>query len=596
MGPLLGSFAQGYTTPPPPNALNQAVGIATSLAGLGTSLFGKRGGVVGRKVGGLVPVPRMRFAGAVPMVRRAGGFVPVFRTGGLVIPLRFGGPVPRRFLSGGMLSDGTVVGSDDDDQDQQQQPAHSTGFNIGQLKLPKQNLPDPNTLMRQQMRQAKQKQQPQQDDSLAGTIKGVAGLAKAAIPLFSLLERGGTVKRYQDAGNVDDDEEDTDDTDTTDDTDDDQAVIPAAAQVTAGQTAALPPTAGPAGPSLPWMGTPGATSLTPATTAPAARDTGAPTAVADRSGRPTVQTIPGLGARPRGFLERWATNPLTAAGAAMLSSRSPYFGAGLGAGINAAAGAVEYQRKQELLDAKPQMLPDGSWRIGNKVINMGLKSKSQLNAETKEAAAMRMEDKKQKNRLEILERKGQGGSRASQAQEEATRRSHAVNLERGLRAIGDDPAQARAYIEQYNQRHGTTFQVPELPTKEEKKAGTSSGWWSNLWKSLTGSSEPAAAAPATPAAPTTPAAPATAAPAPAPASPAPAAPAAPAPAASTPAAPTAQLPSGTSPEQAKEQARVALGKVGNDPAKRQAIFDRLKQWKIDFSDLISQSAPAAPQR
>jgi hypothetical protein len=593
LGPLTGSFAQGYTTPPPPNAITQAAGIATSLAGLGTSLFGKDGGVVGRKVGGLVPVPRMRFAGAVPMVRlRTGGIVPMYRTGGLVIPLRFGGPV--RMLSGGFLGDGTYVGSDDDTDGQQQQPQQNRGFNIGQLNLPKPQAPaDAGTMLQQQMRDARRSSTTQPDNSIAGAIKAAANVAKKAVPLFGLLERGGVVRSYQAGGDTDDDDE-TDDTDTTDDTDS-VAPMPAA-------SATAPPTATPAAPAAapvipPVVGASGDAGGEPAGgpsdvgAAPAgSRPSLAPTM--RTIGAPSVQTIPGLAQRPRNFAERWATNPLTAAGAAMLASRSPYFGAGIGAGISAAAGAVESRRKEDLLDTKPQMLPDGSWRIGNKIVNMGLKTKGQAAAEERRS----IEEMKEQGRMRRAEMKLNQPGRTSVTQEGLNRRSDIRNIEGQIKtrltndATLDRDTVAREEIDRYNKRYGTNYplpEVPEKPTPSAKKKDTSPGWLERQWTKITGS---AAAAPEATAPPPDEAVPETGARGArqAPAAPAPAAPPAP--------APPSALPSGTSPQQAKEQARAALAKVGNDPVKRQAIFDRLKQWKIDFSDLISQSAPAAPAR
>jgi hypothetical protein len=66
-----------------------------------------------------------------------------------------------------------------------------------------------------------------------------------------------------------------------------------------------------------------------------------------------MRAIPG--APPRSFAERWATNPLTAAGIAMLRSQSPYLGTGVGEGLAGAAGAIEHNRAQNVLDNKPTL-------------------------------------------------------------------------------------------------------------------------------------------------------------------------------------------------------------------------------------------------
>jgi len=81
IGPLTGSFQQGYTTPPSPNQLSQALAIATGLSGIGTTLFGP-GGLFGSKYGGPV-------GGLATRRRRRGGPVAGlrprinFRDGGL---------------------------------------------------------------------------------------------------------------------------------------------------------------------------------------------------------------------------------------------------------------------------------------------------------------------------------------------------------------------------------------------------------------------------------------------------------------------------------------------------------------------------------
>jgi hypothetical protein len=384
IGPLQGTFAQGYTTPPNPNLINQGIGIASSLAGIGTSLFGgKYGGPVGRRYGG----------GVVPL--RVGGIaMPRYRRGGLMAPY------PRRFQVGGL-----------------------TGFDPSGFSDPGGNLdparsnapPNAGALIQHMMdQQQRQKQGTTQDDSLAGIVKNAASLATKAAPLFALLRYGGPVPRFQEGGNADED-----DNDTGQDVSGRQyaALTPTAAtDADTGKGGALalpqvdtmplppprPPQAGLGADRVPRMGTPEAMRETPTPEqarvygegaeggedyrvpgeerAPAGARPTSGAGVPGGGGRGVyagTETIPGLGPQPRTFSQRLATNPLLAMGAAMLSSRSPYFGVGLGAGLQAMQSAAAARGKEEMFDQHPQLIDDGqtlSYRVGDKIIKTTMPS------------------------------------------------------------------------------------------------------------------------------------------------------------------------------------------------------------------------------
>jgi hypothetical protein len=405
MGPLLGSFSQGYTTPPPPSALTQATGLVTALGGLGTSIFGtsgtpgqKRGGPV-YKVGGLV---RMRNGGLamMPIAGLRRGPRPL-RAGGLV-RLRRGGFVPH-FQGGGFLGDGTYVSGGGDQGDttvsvapQQRRPSFDlAGSGFGRLSLPQYRggggppQADVSGMMSAAMKAAKSTTP---DNTLAGTVKNAAGLVTAGSKLFSLLERGGSVHGYDNGGDVDDD-----------DTTPVAALPPSADAVPTPR--ARPPEASPV-PSaetadLPAMGTPGATADQPSELQrrvqaqnPSVEDEETAAAVEAkpqsfetprRGYQPVVagpggaRTIAGAGGAPRNFAERLAANPLWNAGIAMLGSRSPYFGEGLSAGMQAATNAIERgrQEREGLLDKNPKIIDDGKnlYRMVNgKPVPTGLTS------------------------------------------------------------------------------------------------------------------------------------------------------------------------------------------------------------------------------
>jgi hypothetical protein len=360
VGPLQGTSALGYTTPPPPSVASQVGAIVGPLAGAAASFFGqKRGGVV---------APRHR--------------------GGIVIPVRArGGLVPMRLQSGGLSGD-----------------VDTGDTAISQLSIPSYGNAPPNALdwIQRQMRQQKQQQQqPSTASDIGSLIKSVGGAAIKLAPLLA-LERGGLVRLYQDGGDTDgyEDEDNTpaneyDAPDTAAPATAVSALPPA--PVTGGQ----PPPMSPSG-TFPEAGTP-ETRLRPGETPPFDPTAGgeSPTVPTPRArpaaagppapqgglgpvrggggygGRPDVTTIPGLNTPRPSFLQRWLQNPLTQMGAAMGASRSPYWSVALGQGFQAAGEAAAKQQKEDLLDQHPQMMDvDGkiAFRQGNKVIKTAFNS------------------------------------------------------------------------------------------------------------------------------------------------------------------------------------------------------------------------------
>ena len=100
---------------------------------------------------------------------------------------------------------------------------------------------------------------------------------------------------------------------------------------------------------------------------------------------PATTTQMPFGTPPRSFAQRWAVNPLTNAGIAMLRSQSPYLATGVGEGLAGAAGAIEHQRAEQVLDSKPVLrnefptmmyqMPDGRM-IDTHIPNPGYDAKS----------------------------------------------------------------------------------------------------------------------------------------------------------------------------------------------------------------------------
>jgi hypothetical protein len=307
----------------------------------------------------------------------------------------------------------------------------------------------------------------------------------------------------------------------------------------------------------------------------------------------SVRTIPGLGANPR-----WGHGVFDAmiGFGAGLSSRPNWYG-GIGAGAVLAGNALDRQRREELLDQRPQLIDDGKnigWRSGNRVIMTDIASPKARAA----AAVAQGKPMTEYQRLEYERKLAKdkatderlNKARPSSREEGINQRFHIRQLQTALKDH-DDPAEASRIIDQYNKRWGTSFPVPEIPADATPAA--KQGWWSTVWRNLTGSSEAAPAAPAptpAPAAPAAPAEPATkripvrppdAAPAAAPAAPAEPAPA---PAAAPPANPIADALKGMPKDQALTKAREALAAGKN----RKVIFDALKGAGVDFGDLIKQ--------
>jgi hypothetical protein len=74
----------------------------------------------------------------------------------------------------------------------------------------------------------------------------------------------------------------------------------------------------------------------------------------------TESEISGLGIRQPTGMQSWATNPLTQAGLAMMSTRSPNLLTGVGEGMRGAQSALQQQRAAEVaLDTPHKMLTDG---------------------------------------------------------------------------------------------------------------------------------------------------------------------------------------------------------------------------------------------
>jgi len=490
MGPLLGSFSQGYTTPPPPNATTAITGAITALGGLGTTLFGagqKRGGPV-YKVGGLV---RMRNGGLAmtPIAGLRRGPRPHY-AGGLV-RLRRGGFIPR-FQEGGFLGDGTYVSGGGDEgttqvsvAPQRRRPSFDlAGSGFGRLQLPQYRggggppLADVSGMMNAAMNAARGQTAP---NTLADTIKGVAGAAKATLPLFALLERGGEVHHYDDGGNVDADE------------DEDNTAPVYAAPSGAGATATATPTARarpPAGPvpsadtaALPPMSSPEALAEKPSPLQqrvqqqnPSLEDEqaaaeGAVKPQASEQPRRGYQPIvPGAGGRgvinigppaqPRGFFDRLANNPLWNAGIAMLGNRSPYFGIGISAGMQAATDAINRDRQQRegLLDKPGKIVDDGKqlWvQHGNQLRATGLTSPKARGAGRPDAQAESQITQWSRIYNTSLQNDPEWGPQSGK-----------TDLDRA------DEADRRA-TERWNQRHpDRQVPIPTAPREQQAEEGT----------------------------------------------------------------------------------------------------------------------------
>src|SRR5262245_21007396 len=80
IGPLTGSQALGFTTPPAPNQLSQGLGLVSAAVGLGGSLLNRGGAVGGRNMGWRYPRREHALGGLVDNPRRrarGGGLAPL---------------------------------------------------------------------------------------------------------------------------------------------------------------------------------------------------------------------------------------------------------------------------------------------------------------------------------------------------------------------------------------------------------------------------------------------------------------------------------------------------------------------------------------
>ena len=111
-------------------------------------------------------------------------------------------------------------------------------------------------------------------------------------------------------------------------------------------------------------------------------------------GQPRV-AFPGFAQRPRTRLEEWAASPLTRFAMGALGSRSPYFGQGLAAGLQGAAGAINERYQAESEKDKPsKLLTSGDtmmYQFGDgRIIDLGLPGEA---ATRKQIAGMRQQPK-----------------------------------------------------------------------------------------------------------------------------------------------------------------------------------------------------------
>src|SRR5215472_778580 len=541
VAPLTGSFAQGYTTPPPPNVLGQAAGIASAIAGLGSAFAGKHGGPVPALArGGLVPiiVPRRFVGGPVFVRRQVGGLVPVMLRGGGLIrtiqnqPGTLGRRLPMRRQSGGstnidltggspaITTTGSVGGGgmgptmdlsggygsntgygDVDNPDR-------TRLGLTPLSIPqyKGGPPDAGDWIQKQMRAAKGTQQ-QPGTDLASTIGSVAKLAVKAAPLFALLKEGGAVKRYADGDSVDDDDDDEPET-----TGGGSWTTPVAQQMVAagpGPDVGNIPTPTPRPPAAGYTpdegehepgGIPTPSEAETGRLTEGERTARAQAGLTQRGGGGYgVRQIPRLGRPAPTFSQRLANNPLWNLGMGLLSNRSPYLGPGVAAGMAAMSGAAERQRKEDLLDQKPQLIDDGKklhYRVGNKLIDTGIASPK--------ATGKPMTEYQRERLRQIQEKQDrQAGGRGAPGQVEATNRFHMRQLQKQLDGIKDDPdrdQKAHDIVDAYNKQWGTTFNVPQAPaagatttTPGASQPGAFGRLWNWLSTAVTGSSAPAPA-------------------------------------------------------------------------------------------------------
>ena len=225
IGPLTGSFAQGFNTPPDPNSLSTALGIGSAAVGLGSSLFGAGGGSSGGGAAGAAapaatqpaaaPVEEQARGGIVGhRARRArGGLVPVFirHNGGLVPGLAYGGGVTDEANQGYRRDEDEERDRKDDDRDysgtqyqdvQGARKIEPPNFGFGQLKVEPRQLPQPIF----PSSGGTQPQQKSQGEQLLGFGKGLLDLGVKAAPLFAMMSDPKTKTDIQRVGRTDDGE------------------------------------------------------------------------------------------------------------------------------------------------------------------------------------------------------------------------------------------------------------------------------------------------------------------------------------------------------------------------------------------------------
>lgn len=342
-------------------------------------------------------------------------------------------------------------------------------------------------------------------------------------------------------------------------------------------------------------------------------------------GGPRVLTLPG-GRPEKTFAQRFATNPFTQAGIAMLQTRSPYFGEGLGAGLAGATHAIERGRAEDVLDSKGKMVTTGDtlmYQVGNQLWDFGIPTKGKGMTDYQKAVI----DTRRERERRIAEQGG-GTSKTLEKDRETAIGRLTAQIQRGSPGLSGEEARRLAITqlsEQYPQWNLKIPPAPAAPPAAPKKSegidyeediaqpvkkGLYWGWDAAKgafgWIKGKVSSETPTAAPAPGATPAPTAAPAPAptgpvrreAPAPAPKEPA-AAPAAPAPAEPKPAAPKTPpdlrqaITSGAAtPDVILGEARQKLEKI-RDPAKRKIIFDRLKAAGMDYGPLMTPTDAGA---
>jgi hypothetical protein len=219
IGPLTGSFAQGFNTPPSPNGLSTALGIGSAAVGLGSSLagaFSPSGGSAGAATPAPTPAPveQPQFArGGIVKHRARGGLVPVFirHNGGLIPGLAYGGGVTDEANQGYRRDedDDRDRGYRDEDRSHLEPPdvqgarkIEAPDFGIGQLKLESRALPQP-------IFPSSGTTQPQQKstgEQILGFGKSLVDLGVKAAPLFAMMSDPKTKTDIQRVGKNDDGE------------------------------------------------------------------------------------------------------------------------------------------------------------------------------------------------------------------------------------------------------------------------------------------------------------------------------------------------------------------------------------------------------